>query len=176
MVNNLAVHNIQLFVFGTLRVGERLDFYMEGSTPIGLFFTEGQLMESENGSAYIDFSAKNVITTGEVHHINYYCLQRINHLESTWNDFPRGYDLGLIPVWEYKFDGTNSIAEPPYGLALCYVRRGARKVFSGDWTKRLNVIEKIGEYLSENKQILLEHESVSEFVINYFNSMNTPSV
>jgi len=31
--DNLKIPNIRLFVFGTLRVGEELDYYMEGSSP-----------------------------------------------------------------------------------------------------------------------------------------------
>jgi len=65
MFNNLHTPNIRVFVFGTLRKGGRLDFYMEGSKFQGMCYTQGQLMKSEIGSAYIDFAPFWPYTKGE---------------------------------------------------------------------------------------------------------------
>ena len=171
MINNLITPNIPLFVFGTLRVGGRLDYYMEGSTPNGLFYTEGQLMESENGSAYIDFSQTQAATIGELHYINYFCLQRINHLESTWGEFPKAYDLGLIPIWNMVSNEAYEFNEQTQTLALCYKRREAARILSGDWTLRKNPIEEIGRFLSEETDKMLYHSDLiahmGEYLKNY---------
>lgn len=169
MINNLRIPNIRLFVFGTLRVEGRLDYYMEGSSPLGIYYTQGQLMESANGSAYINFDVTDTGTIGELHHVNYYCLQRINHLEITWNEFPKRYDLSLIPVWSYQGQPVSSLVFPdePKTMALCYKMREASKVESGDWIHRKNVIEAIGAFLKNETTKTLYHNDVTTYVINY---------
>ena len=68
----------------------------------GMCYIQGQLMKSEIGSAYIDFNDKSAYTIGELYLVNFYCLLRINHLESTSGEFPAGYDINPIKVWPYK--------------------------------------------------------------------------
>ena len=171
MINNMVTPNIPLFVFGTLRVGGRLDYYMEGSSPNGLYYTEGQLMESENGSAYIDFGIKDGATIGELHFINYFCLQRINHLESTWGEFPKAYDLGLIPIWHYVEGEPFDYTKPATAITLCYKRREAARISSGDWTKRKNPIDEIGRFLSSETEKMIYYSNLvnhmTEYLKNY---------
>ena len=171
MENFLSKNNIRIFVFGTLREGERLDYYMEGSESQGLYYTEGQLMESENGSAYIDYNAKKVATMGELHFINYYCLRRIDHLESNWGDFPKAYDLILIPIWKYNDHKRISFNKTDAEVAFCYSRRTTRKVLSGDWKKRINVIQEIDRYLKTNKKDILSKDLIRH--INNYIRKNT---
>lgn len=152
MLDKLKNFNICLFVFGTLRSGCRLDYYMEGSAYQGLFYTQGQLMESENGSAYIDFDNKQAATIGELHHINFYCLQRINHLETTWGDFPKAYGIDLVPVWKYNPQQTDfDFNQSKQQLAFCYRMRKARKVARGDWKKRKNIMGEIANFLKKSE-------------------------
>lgn len=167
MINNLRIPNIRLFVFGTLRVGGKLDYYMEGSSPLGLYFTRGQLMESPIGSAYIDFHDQEAYTIGELHHVNYYCLQRINHLEITWGEFPQGYELQLVPVWPYYETVTPLFSDEQKTMALCYKRREDSKVISGDWIKRRDVMEEIGHLLREETEKTIYHNDVVEHLLSY---------
>jgi len=172
MKENFKDLNIRIFVFGTLRKGERLDFYMEGSISKGVHYTKGQLMESENGSAYIDFNGENVFTIGELHTINYFCLQRIDHLESNWGDFPKAYDLNIIPVWEYNYHNQASFNMENATLAFCYTRRNARKIKSGDWKHRTNVMKEIGNYI-QNNNLSVSADQMINHITNYIKTYET---
>jgi gamma-glutamylcyclotransferase (GGCT)/AIG2-like uncharacterized protein YtfP len=122
---------------------------MDGSSPMGLYYTQGQLMQSTIGSAYIDFNRSEGITIGEVYHVNFGCLLRINHLESTSGEFPRGYDLDLLPIWVFKKGEPIEFIEDKKTYAFFYRRRNeAMPIKSGDWTDKYNPIEEIGKYLS----------------------------
>ncbi len=167
MENFFEKMNIRIFVFGTLRKEQRLNFYMEGSDFRGIYYTKGQLMESENGSAYIDFNGENVATIGELHGINYFCLQRIDHLESNWGDFPKAYDLSLIPVWEYSYDRNFTFDYSKAIWAFCYTRRNARKILSGDWKYRTNVMHEIGNYLQTEQNKIVSEDDVILHITNY---------
>ena len=169
MVNNLRFLNIRLFVFGTLRTGGELDYYMEGSSLLGLYYTRGQLMESANGSAYVDFEVTDARTIGELHHINFYCLQRINHLEVKWLEFPKGYELTLIPVWEYDGSSPPTFNEEKQNIALCYKRRENIKITSGSWTKRKDIMEEIGHLLKKETKKAVYYNDVILHLINYVN-------
>jgi gamma-glutamylcyclotransferase (GGCT)/AIG2-like uncharacterized protein YtfP len=172
MVNNFRIPIIRLFVFGTLRVGGRLDYYMEGSTPLGLYYTRGQLMESEIGSAYVDFSKNDAATVGELHQVNYYCLQRIHHLENASGEFPRRYELDLVPIWPYHENGIDPVAfnEEQYMMALCYRRREDSKVPHGDWTKVKNVMIELGDFLRKHTDNVLYHHDVVKHISEYIKS------
>ena len=172
METNLDKLNIRIFVFGTLRKGDRLDYYMEGSKSSGVHYTKGQLMESENGSAYIDFNGQEVATIGELHTINYFCLQRIDHLESNWGDFPKAYDLSIIPVWEYSYNNKMTFDTEKATLAFCYTRRNARKVVSGDWKHRTNVMLEIGRLIKASNKEITENE-VIQHINNYIKTYET---
>lgn len=167
MINNLYTPNIRLFVFGTLRVSGRLQYYMEGSSPMGLFYTKGQLMESENGSAYIDFDVTDAATIGEVHHVNFFCLQRINHLESNWGDFPKAYHLGLIPVWNFESPSSIQFNDAHKSYALCYKWRGPSKVPGGDWLKRKSTMEELEYLLKEESEVTLYYNDVLNYISKY---------
>ena len=147
MKNNLLDKNIRIFVFGTLRKGGRLDYYMEGSEYLGKFYTRGQLMESPTSSAYIDFEQKDAATIGELYDIDFYCLQRIDHLESNWGEFPKGYEIGLISVWPYNNDRVFSFEPETQKRALVYFMKEAKIVRSGDWQNKVDVLEQISRIL-----------------------------
>ncbi|MEA2041513.1 MAG: hypothetical protein U9N85_03035 [Bacteroidota bacterium] len=152
-MENIKEPIIKVFVFGTLRKEGRLNYYMEGTDYRGLYYTEGQLMKSEIGSAYIDFTYKNVATFGELHYINYPCLQRIDHLESRSGEFPKGYDLDLIPIWKYKKGQEFSYEEKDKEYAFFYSRRNnPLKIISGDWMNRTKPVTEISDYLKRVDQ------------------------
>ncbi len=150
---------IKVFVFGTLRQGGRLDYYMNGSVFAGKYYTEGQLMKSEIGSAYIDFNIKDIATIGELYYLDFPGLLRIDHLESTSGEFPKGYDLDLTPIWELT-DSKNTFNSKEESYAFVYKRRNEPvKIKSGDWIKRHKPIDEIKKFLnnSDNKRINAEN-------------------
>jgi len=169
MTDNLVIPNIRIFIFGTLRKGGKFEYYMEGSSPLGLYYTRGQLMESTIGSAYINFDIPNGITIGELHHVNYYCLQRVNHLENTSGEFPKGYDLDLLPVWPYNPKGGNSFNEEERLIGFFYKRRGSTplSIPGGDWLNRKNTLAEIERLLRTETDRTLYHTDVINHIINY---------
>ncbi len=169
MIDNMVIPNIRLFIFGTLRKGCKFEYYMEGSSPLGLYYTRGQLMESTIGSAYVNFDVPNGRTIGELHHVNYYCLQRINHLENTSGEFPKGYDLDLLPVWNYKKEGENTFNEDEKILAFFYKRRGTTPmaVQGGDWINRKDTLYEIEKLLRNERERTIYHNDVIEHIIQY---------
>lgn len=170
MNNNLTSPNIRLFVFGTLRKGGRLDFYMEGSEFKGMYYTQGQLMKSEMGSAYIEFKYDGAHTIGELYNVNFYCLQRINHLESVSGEFPTGYDIDLIPIWPYDKNKPVDFDESKKELALFYRRRSEPvKIMSGDWVNRTTPIREIEKYLVGKRDANLTENNILEHIIDYLN-------
>lgn len=165
MVNNLIELNIKVFVFGTLRKGERLAYYMDGSNCKGLYYTRGQLMKSENGSVYIDFKFPDVVTIGELHEVNYPCLQRINHLEIDPREFPKGYDVSILPIWKLNKEGEYTFNENDKNVALFYRRRNDPvKILSGDYTKHLDPISQIGKLLLNEKEKMITQDDIIDFV------------
>ncbi|MEN8119053.1 MAG: gamma-glutamylcyclotransferase [Bacteroidota bacterium] len=170
MFNNLRTPNIRVFVFGTLRKGCRLDFYMEGSEYQGMYYTQGQLMKSEIGSAYIDFREKNAYTIGELYLVNFYCLLRIDHLESTSGEFPAGYDLDLIPFWPYSEGEKINFSEENKSIALFYRRRNEPvKVKCGDWTNRKKPIEALEKFLVAERNRDLNQNEIINKITDYLN-------
>lgn len=165
MIDNLGHSNIRIFVFGTLRKGEYLDYYMDGSDYKGLYYCRGQLMKAENGSVYIDFKYKDAFTIGELHHVNFACLRRINHLESKTIEFPKGYDLSVLPIWEYKPDKKITFDITKSKMALYYRRRNEPvKIIGGDFTKQKDAVYEIGEYLKNSKDKIENEENIIDFM------------
>ena len=159
---------IRLFVFGTLRKGDRLDYYMDGSEFAGLYYTQGQLMKSEIGSAYIEFEDKNAATLGELHYVNYPSLLRIDHLETRSGEFPKGYDLDLIPVWKYEKEKGYVFDESSKSFAFFYRRRNSPvKVVSGDWVTQTKPIEEIKNFLMLNENNISVREKLISHMNNY---------
>jgi gamma-glutamylcyclotransferase (GGCT)/AIG2-like uncharacterized protein YtfP len=138
---------VKVFVYGTLRKGQRLDYYMDGSIYEGLYYTEGQLMKSEIGNAYIDFDQKATATMGELYYMTYYGLLRINHLESTSGEFPKAYDLEIIPVWKYNNDKSNFDKNQCTYAFVYKMRSEPQKISSGDWSLQINPIEEIQKFM-----------------------------
>ncbi len=169
MIDNMVISNIRIFIFGTLRKGCNFEYYMEGSSPLGLYYTRGQLMESTVGSAYINFDVPTGRTIGELHHVNYYCLQRINHLENTSGEFPKGYDLDLLPVWAYKPDEEQLFREDEKILAFFYKRRGSTPmaVPGGDWLNRKSTLAEIERLLKNETSHTMYHTDIINHIIDY---------
>ncbi len=158
---------IKLFVFGTLRKGGRLDYYTDGSIYAGKYYTEGQLMLSETGSAYIDFEVKNTATIGELYYMNFSGLLRIDHLESTSGEFPKGYDLDIAPVWNLT-DKPNNFSDKNKSLAFVYKRRNSPlKIHSGDWLKRKNPLSEIKKFISNNNKKAVNPEDLITHIHKY---------
>ncbi len=142
---------IRLFVYGTLRQGQRLAFYMQDSRFVGMYYAQGQLMKARNGSVYIDRRAKDVATIGELHYVSFYCLQRINHLEAISGEFPQGYELYIMPVWklsnrnDYDFDPEKAI------LTFYYRRRNTPvKILTGDYSTDFDPVDELKNFLIQN--------------------------
>ncbi len=168
MINNLVIPNIKLFVFGTLRSGGRLDYYMEGTIPLGMYYTRGQLMMSETGDAFIDFNEQNAVTLGEVFQVNYYCLLRIHHIETMSSEFPKGYDLDIIPVYKYQSEGLYSFDEEAKMISFFYRRRNSPiKIKHGDWIKRPTPVEELQRFLKTETKQALAHEEIIQHIIEY---------
>ncbi len=167
-INNLKTPSIKLFVFGTLRKGGYLDYYMDGSEYAGLFYTQGQLMKSELGNAYIDFTLKGVATIGELYYANYPGLQRIDHLEGRSGEFPTGYDLDLIPIWELKEPGKFTFDEKDVSYAFFYRRKSApSKIIGGDWNIRKEPVKEIGKYLKHETSKIISPEDLVNYMREY---------
>ncbi len=169
MINNNSGFPIKLFVFGTLRKNGRLDYYTDGSKYAGKYYTEGQLMLSEIGSAYIDFDVKNTATIGELYYMNFSGLLRIDHLESTSGEFPKGYDLDIAPIWKFK-DGINDFSNKNKSFAFVYKRRNSPlKIQSGDWLQRLNPLEEIKRFLNSQLSDKVNPEDLINYLHKYLN-------
>ena len=165
MINNQKSHIIKIFVFGTLLKGQRFDFYMGGSTYAGKYYTRGQLMMAENGSVYIDVKDHSACTKGEVYLVDYSCLQRINHLESRSGEFPKGYDLTLIPVWKAGDNPDGNFNLENSELCFYYRRRNEPvKIAGGDYSQYKDPVYEIGVFLADEKGKDLEPEDIINFV------------
>jgi gamma-glutamylcyclotransferase (GGCT)/AIG2-like uncharacterized protein YtfP len=158
---------IKVFVFGTLRSGGRLDYYMDGSKFSGRYYIRGQLMKSEIGSAYIDFEQPNAYTLGELYEMNYAGLQRIDHLESTSGEFPKGYDLSIEPIWEITGDEFD-FNEQNKTYAFVYKRRNKpQKIISGDWINRKKPVREIKQFLEESNPQDVNADNLILYMKNY---------
>ncbi|NOZ35056.1 MAG: hypothetical protein GXO80_07145 [Chlorobi bacterium] len=158
---------VKLFVFGTLRKGGRLDYYTDGSLFAGKHYTEGQLMLSEIGSTYIDFDIKNTATVGELYYMNYSGLLRIDHLESTSGEFPKGYDLDITPIWKLENKDLD-FPETEKSFAFVYKRRNSPvKIKSGDWMQRPQPIEEIKKFLNERDKQDFTPDDLISYIQSY---------
>ena len=148
---------IKIFVYGTLRKGERLGFYLEGAQYIGKYYCHGQLMKSENDNVFIDFAYNDAVTIGEVYLVSFYCLQRINHLEVLSGTFPKGYDLNVLDIWQkqdqYTFDKNKK------ELAFYYRwKNSSIKILTGDFLDDFVPIEELEELLKSTKEEISDKE------------------
>jgi gamma-glutamylcyclotransferase (GGCT)/AIG2-like uncharacterized protein YtfP len=139
---------IKIFVYGTLKKGQRLGFYLNGAKFLGNFYTEGQLMKAQNGSVYIDFAYSNVVTIGEVYYVDFYCLQRINHLEVFSGVFPQGYDLNVLPIWRYEEGKSYSFLKDNSQWAFFYKRKNNPvKILTGNYCDDFEPIDALENIL-----------------------------
>ncbi|MBQ3688654.1 MAG: gamma-glutamylcyclotransferase [Bacteroidales bacterium] len=165
MINNQKSHIIKIFVFGTLLKGQRFDFYMGGSTYGGKYYTRGQLMMAENGSVYIDTKEHEAYTKGEMYLVDYSCLQRINHLESRSGEFPKGYDLRLIPTWSIEKNPDFNFNLDGADFCFYYRRRNDPvKIIGGDYSSFKDPVQEIGSFLEKEKTKILEPHDIIDFM------------
>lgn len=166
---------IKIFVYGTLRKGQRLGFYLNGAEFVGKYYTEGQLMKAENGSVYIDFAYNNVVTIGEVYMVDFFSLQRINHLEVFSGEFPRGYELNVLPIWPLKDKKQFDLNQEEKEWAFFYKRKNhPMKILTGDYIDDFQPIEKLEEILLETKGQLKPIEILEKMrtELSIFESLN----
>ncbi len=160
--NALYLPLIKIFVYGTLRKNQRLGFYMEGAEYVGKYYTHGQLMKSENDNVYIDFAYNNAVTIGEVYKVNFYCLQRINHLEVLSGTFPKGYDLNVFSVWKHDENKNFNFEEDKKELAFFYKwKNSPTKILTGDFNDDFIAIDELEKVILQfngeiNNQELLQ--------------------
>lgn len=165
MINNQKSHIIKIFVFGTLLKGQRFDFYMGGSTYCVKSYARGQLMMAENGSVYIDVDDHNAYTKGEVYMVDYSCLQRINHLESRSGEFPKGYDLTLIPTWNIEKNPDFNFDLEKADFCFYYRRRNTPiKIIGGNYQAFKDPVEEIGTFLEKEKIKILEPQDIIDYM------------
>ncbi len=161
--NFLKLPVIRIFVYGTLRQQQRLGFYLSGAEYEGRYYTRGQLMKADNGSVYIDFSDTKAITIGEVYYVDFFSLQRINHLEVFSGEFPRGYELNVLPVWKLEGDENKTLEEKNKIYSFFYkIKNYPMKILSGDFSDDFQPIEKLEELLRQTKGSLGADEIIKE--------------
>lgn len=163
--DNKKQYNIRIFVFGTLRKGERLEFYMDDENYKGLYYTKGQLMKAENGSVYIDFNNEKAVTIGEMYEVNFACLQRINHLEAVSGEFPKGYDLAVLPIWKLNETKGYVFSKKCKTYAFFYQRRNRPfRILNGDYSADFEPVSVLKKFLdSETERVLEPNEIISYY-------------
>jgi len=167
-MNNLTNTIIPVWVFGTLRKGGELAYYMDGSLMKGFYYCQGQLMMSENGNAFIDIEAGKAATLGELYYVDYACLQRINHLESKSGEFPKSYDLDMIQIFPFDSDQNAVFDIKKAQWAFFYKRRSEPvKIKNGDWLQRKRPIEELGKFLSAETQVPHTENDVLNYMKKY---------
>lgn len=140
---------IKVFVYGTLRKNQLLEFYMESSEYLGLYYTKGQLMKSENNNVYIDTAYNNAVTIGELYLVNFYCLQRINHLEVFSGTFPNGYELNVTQVWKLEEKGSYTFKDADKNLSFFYKWKNMpTKILTGDYNDDICPIDELQKLLT----------------------------
>jgi len=150
---NLEVNIIPLFVYGTLMQKQRFSFYLEGTRFIGKFYTKGQLMKAPNDSVYIEKKDEKAITYGELYLVNYFCLQRINHLEALSGEFPVGYELALSRIWLLNINNKITFEQGKEIYAFYYRRKNRPvKILTGNYNDNFDTMEEIKNFLITNKQ------------------------
>ncbi len=154
MNKNLEKNFIPLFVFGTLMHRQRFSFYLNGTEFVGKFYTQGQLMKAPNNSVYIDKSHKLSATIGELYLVNYYCLQRINHLEAISGQFPVGYEIALTRVWPYDKDKKLTFPANDNIYTFYYRRKNKPvKIITGDYNDDFDTLVELKKLLLSKKDI-----------------------
>ncbi len=172
-IDNTKEFCIRIYVFGTLRKGERLEFYMDDRNYKGLYYTKGQLMKAENGSVYIDFSDKDTVTIGELYEVDFACLQRINHLEAISGEFPKGYDLAVMPVWKQNKEEGYTFNSESKTDAFFYQRRNRPfKILNGDYTADFEPVTEIRKLLNSVLDKKISPVEVLEFYKKKLKNIN----
>jgi gamma-glutamylcyclotransferase (GGCT)/AIG2-like uncharacterized protein YtfP len=151
--NYLTKPLIKIFVYGTLRKNNKLGYYMEGSKFLGYYYTRGQLMKSENDNVYIDFAYNQSVTIGELYLVNFFCLQRINHLEVLSGTFPKGYNLDVMHIWKLRDEKNFDFNKEDEELAFYYKWKNCSvKILSGNFNDDFIAIDELEKYIKKNQE------------------------
>ncbi len=90
-------------------------------------------------------------------------MQRINHLEALSGQFPKGYDLTVIPIWSLETKGKYDFDLEKAVYSIYYRRKNNPvKILDGDYTSDFEVITEIEKLLSTSKQ--LDTEAVIKYM------------
>ncbi len=137
---------IPIFVFGTLRANGRFSKYLTEflDTKQDVFIKNYQLCELESGDVYIE-KPKSTLTCsgvhGEIYHINYECLWRIQHLENSSGSFPKTYELAILDGARGK-DGKEI-------LGFYFSLKRKKVISSGDCFQRDDLMSKLKHYIEQ---------------------------
>ena len=157
---------IKIFVYGTLRKDNKLGYFLEKANFLGEYYCRGQLMKSEKDNVYIDFAYNQAVTLGELYEVNFYCLQRINHLEVLSGTFPKGYDLNIMPVWRLLEEGKYVFDEKSKELAFFYRWKNSPvKILTGDYNDDIDPINEIEKIIIKNKAEISPKELLEKMQI-----------
>ena len=141
---------IPLWVYGSLRNGQKFDFYlMGGAHKIGDYNFKGAIIETELGDWHLDISFKDEIAKGELYCIDICCLLRIFHLENESGSFRKKYELYAAKVTSK--DGNKCVP------ALYFDIKRKKKIDGGDVSTRKNTMTKLMEFLKDNKNTTLDN-------------------
>lgn len=150
---------IKIFVYGTLLKKQKLGFYMSGGEFLGNYYTRGQLMKSSNDNVYIDTDYYDALTYGELYKVNFYCLQRINHLEVLSGTFPKGYDLDVKEIWPCNENRFPEFEEEKKELAFYYRwKNNSVKILTGNYNDDFDRIEELERTIYEVSGEKIEEE------------------
>ena len=145
---------IPLFVYGTLRNGERFAFYLEEFARKPCTVVDYCLKENPAGDVYItrvDVGDACSKVHGEIYKVSLACLRRINHLENASGSFPKGYELAVL-------DGRDEKGVAVHALYF-RLKQESKIVRSGDY-KRLDLLDFIEKYLATNTAQLTDENLI----------------
>ena len=112
----------RVFVYGTLRRGQRNHALLESGRLLGPFITRPLYTMLDLGAYPAVVPGGSTAVTGEVYAVNAQTLASLDRLEG----YPRRY--------------TREILETPYGNAWFYIYLGRpgdrRSIGAGDWVRR----------------------------------------
>lgn len=136
---------IPLFVFGTLRKGGTFDSYLKEFQPTkrNMEIANYQLMEMESRDVYIEKPIQGHPCSGvqgEIYHVTYDCLWRLQHLENSSGEFPRAYELAIL---DGAKDGQGNDV-----IAFYFSLKKPRPVRTGNALSRKDLMECLNDYLN----------------------------
>lgn len=135
---------IPVFVFGTLRKDGQFDSYLKEFLPTkrDVEICNYQLMEMESKDVYIEKAVQGHPcggVHGEIYHVTYDCLWRLQHLENSSGAFPKAYELAIL---DGAKDGQGNDV-----IALYFALKKPRPIRTGNALKRKHLMDCLREYI-----------------------------